>query len=98
MGVYLVELGDFLQLAVNESYFALTYYDINTLLTNNLNKYHPYGFFFTATIFILTALVGLVVTRPTSRCFKNSLIFRRINYLVQLLFLCSVITLFLGSW
>jgi hypothetical protein len=96
-GVYCVEGSDFIALNVNLFTTDLTQTEVNLLLTNSLNKYHP-GLFFISVIwlFVLGSLqLGNLMPRPR---FSRNVALAVAPVYWFWLGCVNVIALFLGSW
>ena len=96
-GLWLIENINFLLLNVSPAVLDLTSSDVNSLLTNNLNKYHPAILYYSAFL----ALVGgftLVSKLFNPYSFSSTLGLNEIYRWSQNLFVISFIALALGSW
>lgn len=96
--LYLVEINDFLISNYTFGTGLIDFFNFNTLLTNNLNKYHPH-------IFYLSTIIFISVIAVEYNYYLNSMVtFRGIyNFKVKSWFLSTssylnVFALFLGSW
>jgi len=70
---------------------------INILLTNNLNKYHPFIFYISSILFFLLTIEFLVYVSQNLKFSRNWTILN-VNYLKYLIFIINIFTLYLGSW
>jgi cytochrome c biogenesis factor len=95
---YLSELVDFLQMSCSEAFLYASYVDVNILLSNNLNKYHPFLFFITSILLLLVPIYMFRIqhSKLISFCYNHthSKLYPLFNHLRWL----SSLTLFLGSW
>ena len=95
--LFFLEVSD--NLIFNYTIFNISYVgsDFNTLLSNNLNKYHPYLLYSSAFFILLSSSTYFLGVNFKSR--YNSLIYvnKYFNYNYKSL-LWSTFALFLGSW
>ena len=95
---YSFETSDFLVLNLNSTNLDLNLSDINMLLNNNLNKYHPYIFYFSAILFFLGFTKLQYFITPKVNLFSSSFLISNFNNtIIQTLFINSL-ALFLGSY
>lgn len=95
--LYSTEWGDFLALNMNPFTLDITHTEINLLLTNSLNKYHP-GLFFVSVIWFFSSLnlqVRNIHYFPTF--YSNHVVTVLPKYSLALTFF-NMIALVLGSW
>lgn len=95
---YNLELQDFLILNCN--LWVFDYYRVftNVLLTNTLNKYHPY-IFYVGTLFIFTKfIIGTYFTYERYNYYALHKYLTWVNYLNPILLVSFIITLFMGGW
>ena len=95
---YSFETSDFLVLNLNSTNLDLNLSDINMLLNNNLNKYHPYIFYFSSIFFFLGFTKLQYFITPKVNLFSSSFLISNFNNtIIQTLFINSL-ALFLGSY
>ena len=95
---YILECVDFMGLNYTAQLLNFHYLSSNTLLSNNLNKYHPYIFYSGVFVF------ATILAKLTCYLYRESSAFR-VNSLqlwarerITFMLVCSWIALFLGSW
>lgn len=96
--VYWFEVADYTPLNTLDLTTSYSNYGLNRLLTNTLNKYHPFIFYFSVCALFSSFWIYVLKVAPAWNPFRNISI---LNYwgergwLVVLVNLCS---LFMGSW
>ena len=95
--VYATELTTFLVINCNSSCLTFNSSSINLLLSNNLNKYHPFIFYISVYLTVILLILNNMGTVQTL-LFKLSALSVESNSLLWRLFRWNVFALFLGSW
>lgn len=94
--LYNIELFDFIATNFNFINLDLNLTSINLLLTNNLNKYHPFIFYIST--FLLFILYWINLNLNLNKTFvynlNSYLLFFYNNYIISI----NLFALFLGSW
>jgi len=95
--LYNIEISDFLILNLNLNTNNINITSVNLLLTNNLNKYHPF-IFYLSVIILFTSLYKYINTLFNHSHFIQSY-FTRVSYLsINNVLIINLLALFLGSW
>ena len=95
--LYNYELLDFL--AINAHWYVRdgSLSGINLLLSNNLNKYHPFIFYISVFLLVPLACTASCLFTRESRFTRNTLV--KLGTVLQfLILLINLLALFLGSW
>ena len=96
--LYSFEGCDFLILNLNCDILNLNTTDVNLLLSNNLNKYHPYIFYLSSIFFFINTLLILHSYFIKKKSFfMNTVLLNSKRYVFNSLFI-NTIALFLGSY
>ncbi len=96
--IYSFEGCDFLILNLNFETLNLNTTDINLLLSNNLNKYHPYIFYLSSIFFFINTVLTLHNYFVKKKLFYvNTLLLNSKVYIFNSLFI-NTVALFLGSY
>lgn len=95
--IYCIEGGDSISLNVNLFTIDLTHMEINLLLTNSLNKYHPGLFFISVLWLFLLSNFQLTNILVQYQFIRNLTLYNALPYWFWLS-LFNIIALFLGSW
>lgn len=95
--LYNVEINDFLIVNTTLSQDNINYTNLNLLLTNNLNKYHPFIFYTSVWMLFSSITIQNVLIRRLSRFQTNEYIFN-LMLTVKLTLVINLLALFLGSW
>ena len=95
--LYLFEIVDYIPLNFTDALTTYTEYGSNILLTNSLNKYHPFVFYTSTVLFFVTTTLT-ITSRPETRPFQwgHSLKISRIVGWWAIQF--NLIALFMGGW
>lgn len=93
---YTYEVTDFWSSNFSFQFFNFYAVNMNFLLTNDLNKYHPLIFYTSVWFFLLATSVFVCLTK--SLLFKDSLLIFKIEFFQKLFYLLSYVSLYLGSW
>lgn len=94
---YNTELLSFLIINFNAHCLTFNNSSINLLLSNNLNKYHPFIFYIS--VYLTTkALLFSITINSTKSIFTTSYSIWRLNYIINKMFQSNIFALFLGSW
>ena len=96
--VYLTEVVDYTPLNILDLTTSYADYGLNRLLTNSLNKYHPFIFYFSTCLLLSTAWLCFIGSTPRSTPFnipKLLAYWDRGSWLVVLVNLSSLL---MGSW
>jgi len=94
---YNIEILDFLILNLNLNINDLNISSLNLLLTNNLNKYHPFIFYTSVILFLNILLLNLSLFFNKFQFIDKYLI----NYSysnIHFVLIVNLLALFLGSW
>ena len=95
---YSVELVDYLVLNSLDSSVVYSYYGINTLLTNVLNRYHPLVFYFSVGLLIV-ACFGLLKSYLLKKERLSTIANLHAPYnIIWLLVTVNLVALWMGSW
>jgi len=95
---YSVELVDYLVLNSLDSSVVSSYYGINTLLTNVLNRYHPLVFYFSAGLLIVVCFELLKSYLAKKEWLSTISNFHAPHNVIWLLVTVNLIALWMGSW
>lgn len=95
--VYLTEVIDFP--TINVSWFTPDYgiYGINTLLTNTLNRYHPFVFY-SSTLLLISTVCALCVDTVSIKAFSYSLTSPTLSFSSLQALSVNLLALWMGSW
>lgn len=96
--LYNIELFDFVILNYQFETISTNYSSINLLLTNSLNKYHPF-IFYISVILLFNILFSILSSLLLNyRCFLLNHINIDTKTNVKLVLIFNIFALFLGSW
>ena len=95
--LYCCECGDLLALNMNPFSIDLTRTEINLLLTNSLNKYHP-GLFFLSVLGLFAAINSQFFNFYRTRAFCFNFVASSLPTSMMSFTLFNIIALTLGSW
>lgn len=98
MFTYSFEVSDFLILNLHTQIIDLNVTDINLLLSNNLNKYHPYIFYVSSILFLLVIIIILQYLISCHFQFSPNSVVKRITLLSNSSLIINTFALFLGSY
>ena len=97
LSVYTTEVGDFNILNFLDTETSYSSYALNTLLTNSLNKYHPFVFYLSTVLLLVVVLKTIWESRRPQPFTTSSLLASTtpLNWTVTIV---NLVALFLGSW
>jgi len=95
--LYNIEISDFLILNLNLNVNNLNTTSLNLLLTNNLNKYHPF-IFYLSVVFLLNLIYQNFNLWFSRFNFTKTYFSNYIYYNMNRITLVNLLALFLGSW
>jgi hypothetical protein len=94
--IYTNTINEYYGYNLTHTNFLKYEYQTNSLLTNSINKYHPFIFYFTLTWVYIVNIYTNVYIRYNSfpSTYKKQYLIKNLNYFIPLIYL----TLGLGSW
>lgn len=95
--VLLVSQSDYFLSNPQTMSFMVSTENLNNLLTNSINKYHPFIFYFSSSFIFSMFISSRTLTSDTYSFTRSIALLYYTNYLFTALYLISF-TLFLGSW
>lgn len=96
--LYSFEVCDFLSLNLNSNILNLNITDINLLLNNNLNKYHPFIFYLSSIFFFIYVFIILNNFFIKNKLFHISVLLLNSKKYIFNSLIINIIALFLGSY
>ena len=82
----------------NFKFFNFNFNFSNSLLLNNINKYHPIVFYFSFQLLIIISLIFFNFNLNKKIIYyKEILLYKKLNFLYNIFFI-NVWSIFLGSW
>jgi len=94
---YAVELSDYLSLNVSDPSSLYGFYGANTLLTNTLNRYHPFVFYLSCLLLTSTWFTTRYYLYPTP-LFNCSASFLQPPQILWVTVCTNLVALWMGSW
>lgn len=95
--LYNVEIVDFIIINLNSELTDLNITSVNQLLTNNLNKYHPFIFYLSVFLTFNSILI-LIRNLYTNLTFISNGTTKNFLQTIKYILLLNLTALFLGSW
>ena len=95
--IYSTELTDYILLNVHWDAMDYSTFGVNTLLTNTLNRYHPFVFYF-STVLLGSSLVIISINYRPKCAFYLPYSLRSLYFLFYAVILVNLIALWMGSW
>ena len=94
--IYTTELGDFVLSNISGCTCSLVDSEVNLLLTNSLNKYHPFILYTSIFYLIIMYTYSVIFNLNSSGFYLTSFFKITFNINIQMLFI-NIVALFLGS-
>jgi len=95
---YSLELYQFLETNSSLDMLDNSSMFLNTLLTNPLNKYHPFLFYIMTLIIFIVVLSAIYLLKTSNVCYIEATILYRLTKYINSVFIWLLISLMMGGW